>query len=39
MFVPTTELVITTGTQTNDANTHIEMQPKTVEARISKCST
>ena len=38
-FSPTAELVIPTGTQTNEANTENETQPVTVEARISKYST
>ena len=39
MFNPTTELVILTGTQTNEANAEIETQPVTVETKISKYST
>ena len=39
IFVPTAELVIPKGIATNEANTEIEMQPVTVEAKISKCST
>ena len=39
IFIPTGELVIPTGTQTNEANTRIETQPITVEANLSKCST
>ena len=39
IFIPTAELVIPTGTQTNEANTKNETQPVTVEARISKYST
>ena len=39
MFIPTAELVIPTGTQTNESNAEIETQPVTVEVRISKCST
>ena len=38
-FIPTAELVISTGTQTNEANTEIQTQPVTVETKISKCST
>ena len=36
MFIPTEELVIPTGTKTNEANTKIEMQLEIVEASISK---
>ena len=36
-FIPTAELVIPTGTQTNEANAEIETQPVTVETKISKC--
>ena len=39
IFTPTAELVITTGTQTNEANAEIEMQPVIIETKISKCST
>ena len=39
MFIPTSELVIPTGTQINEANEEIEMQPVTAEDRISKFST
>ena len=39
MFNPTAELVILTETQTTEANTEIEMQPVTVETKISKFST
>ena len=39
MFVPTAEVVIPTGTQSNEANAEIETQPATVEHRISKFST
>ena len=38
-FISTAELVIPTGTQTNEANAEIETQPVTVEDKISKCST
>ena len=38
MFIPTAELVIPTGTQTNEATSEIETQPAIVEATISKCS-
>ena len=38
MFIPTAELVIPAGTQTNEANAEIETQPVVVQARISKCS-
>ena len=39
IFVPTAELLIPTGLQTNEASAEIEMEPVTVEARISKFST
>ena len=39
MFIPTAELVIPIGTQTNKANAEIEMQPAIVETGISKWST
>ena len=39
MFIPTAELVIPTGTQTNEANAEIETQPVFVETRLNKCST
>ena len=38
-FIPTAELIIPTGKQTNEANAEIETQPGTVEAKISKTST
>ena len=38
MFNPNAELIIPTGTQTNEANAEIEMQPVTVETKISKFS-
>ena len=37
IFIPTAELVIPTGTETNKANTEIETQPVIVETKISKC--
>ena len=39
MLLPTSELVITIGTQVNKANSDIKTQPVTVEASISKFST
>ena len=39
IFIPTAELVIPTGTQTNKANAEIETKPVTFETKISKCST
>ena len=39
IFIPTAELVMPTGTQTNEANAEIKTQPGTVEGRTSKCST
>ena len=38
MFNPNAELIIPTGTQANEANAEIEMQPVTVETKISKFS-
>ena len=38
IFIPTAELVIPTGTQTNEANAEIETQPVTVETKISNSS-
>ena len=38
IFIPTAELVIPTGTETNEENAKIEAQPLTVKAKISKCS-
>ena len=37
--ISTAELVLLTGTQTNEANAEIETQPATVETKIKKCST
>ena len=37
--IPTLELVIQTGSQTNEANAEIETQPVTAETKINKCST
>ena len=39
MFVPAAELVMPTGTQTNEANAEIETKLVTIETKISKCST
>ena len=39
MFYSTEEIVIPTGSRTNEANTEIETHPVTVHARLSKCST
>ena len=39
IFIPTEEVVILTGTQTNEANAEIETQQVTVESKIGKCST
>ena len=36
-FIPTGELEMSTGTQTNEENAEIETQPAIVEAKISKC--
>ena len=38
-FIPTVELPILAGTQTNEANAEIETQPLTVENKISECWT
>ena len=38
-FIPTAELAMPTGTQTNEANSGNETQPVTVETKTSKCST
>ena len=38
-FNPTTEVVVPTGTQTNQANVEIETQPVIAKANISKFST
>ena len=38
MFIPTAEVIMLIGTQTDEANAEIETQPVFVEARISKCS-
>ena len=34
-FIPTAELVIPTGTQTNEADAEIETQPEIVDSKIS----
>ena len=39
MFIPTAELVIPTGTQTNEEDDDVETQPAIAEASISKFST
>ena len=38
-LIPTADLLIPTGTPTNEENAEIEIQPVTVETKISKCST
>ena len=38
-LIPTADLLIPTGTPTNEENAEIETQPVTVETKISKCST
>ena len=38
IFTSTAELVIPTGTQTNEVNAEIETEPAIFEAKISKCS-
>ena len=37
IFIPTAELVMPTGIQTNEANAEIETQPVTVKTKTSKC--
>ena len=39
IFIPTTELVLPTATQTNEAKAEIETQLVTAETKKSKCST
>ena len=39
ILIPIAELVVPTGTQTNEANADTEAQGVIFEARISKCST
>ena len=39
IFIPIAELVVPTGTQTNEAIAGTEAQGVIFEARISKCST
>ena len=39
IFNPTVELVIPTGTETNEVNAEIEIQVVTAEVKISNCST
>ena len=39
MFIALGELVIPTGTKTNEANAETETQEVTVEDRIKNCST
>ena len=38
IFIPTAELLIPVGTQTNEANAGNETQPVTAETKISECS-
>ena len=38
IFIPTTKLIIPTGTKTNEVNTEIQIQTVTVETQIKKCS-
>ena len=38
-FIPTAELVISTGTKANEANAEIKTQIVIVETRVNKCST
>ena len=37
-FIPTPELVIHTGAQTDEANAEFRAQPVIVEVKIRKCS-
>ena len=39
IFIPTAELIMSTGTQIKLANAEIETHPVTVEAKIIKCFT
>ena len=39
IFIPTAELIIPTGTQTNEANAEIGTRPVTAETKIIKSST
>ena len=39
IFISNAELLIPTGTQTNEVTSEIETELVTVEVRISKCST
>ena len=39
IFIPTAEVVIQTGAETNEKNVEIEMQLVIVETKINKCST
>ena len=39
IFISTADLVMPTGTQTNEENAEIETQQVTVQTKISKCST
>ena len=39
IFILIAELVILTGTQSNEAKLKTETQPENVEAKISKCLT
>ena len=39
IFIPTEELVIPTGKQTNKPTAEIETEPVTLETKISKCLT
>ena len=38
-FISTAELLIPTGRATNEVNAEYEMQPVTVETKISNCTT
>ena len=39
VFTPTIELLIPTGTATNEVNAELETQPETVKVKTSKSST
>ena len=39
IFIPTVELVIATGTKTNEVCGEIQTQPVIVETKLSKCLT
>ena len=38
MFIPSAELIIRTGTKTNEANAQIKTEPVTVKSKTIKCT-